>query len=275
VPFSYFVLSKPDTSPSLSETKPFEVTTVNETDAQFTWVTHTEYIPGEPFEVMVRLANYQGYIIPANCTISLLNPDMTYFVSNAPMTYGTPFQDHYYTGITGQQIGAYEILANCTTSKRSYLETNSFHVSNLSTALMSNLNISLFNLTAYLAGEHNATDQLIIQNFNSTNNTLIQQFQNTTSTLQTIINLLLFPCQGNNTLTTTGLNSSRVGEPFYIKASIVDKCGHPLSNYTCTAQTGAGFWGMVTMPYVGSNNDYEFSIISTHGGTVNWQVTCT
>jgi hypothetical protein len=91
-----------------------------------------------------------------------------------------------------------------------------------------------------------------------------------------IINLLSSHCPGNITMNATGTNTTRIGEPFYIRSAITDACGDRLSNYTCTADTGVGFWGIVSMPYQTSTKDYLYSLLQSNKvGVVNWQVVCT
>jgi len=255
--------------------RPLAVTTEYFKDAALTFVSSTEYMPYEPIEVITRLTDMKGSVIPANCSLSIAYPDLTLWINGTLMTTPSPFLNHYWQGTAQSQIGVYEILVNCTSGGKNYADSKTFHVSNSTPFLAGLINLSEYDLTAYMAAQFNSTNSLITANFNSTNSTNQGYFQNISSTLTIILNSILYPCAGQTNLTTGGLNYSRIGEPFFITAEIVDACGHPLSNFSCTADTGGSFWGVVSMPFSTATHKYEYSLISDKSGTVNWQVSCT
>lgn len=97
-------------------------------------VSGTEYISGEQGQVIVRLEDSRGVpITDANCIMSLLFPDKSFFLIDVPMIPTTIPGNYYHAFITPQTPGIYEEHIRCTVVRNNTPRTlnisYSFHVS--------------------------------------------------------------------------------------------------------------------------------------------------
>jgi hypothetical protein len=97
-------------------------------------VSGTEYISGENGQVIVRLENENGNAIEdANCFLTILYPDKTYFLIDIPMKETTILGNYYHSFITPSKEGIYEEYISCELNKGDSMYnlqiSNSFHVS--------------------------------------------------------------------------------------------------------------------------------------------------
>jgi hypothetical protein len=126
-------------------------------------LSHSEYWSSEQGQIITRLVNYQGTsIVDANCTMSILYPNKTFFKYQEQSILST--DSYYYAFTTPDVEGVYEYRADCiyNNNTKSKSVMNSFHLSpalnfiaisyqNLSNKLidMSNLEEARFNNTTY------------------------------------------------------------------------------------------------------------------------------
>lgn len=97
-------------------------------------VSGTEYISGEEGQVIVRLEDSRGIpITDANCSLSLLFPDKSYFLIDIDMVETSIPGNYYHSFTTPQTPGIYEEFITCTVLRGDSLRTlnvsYSFHVS--------------------------------------------------------------------------------------------------------------------------------------------------
>jgi len=78
-------------------------------------VSGTEYISGEQGQVIIRLENSRHQsITDANCILSLLYPDKSFFLVDVPMQHTSIPGNYYHPFITPQTPGIYEEFISCT-----------------------------------------------------------------------------------------------------------------------------------------------------------------
>jgi hypothetical protein len=97
-------------------------------------VSGTEYISGEEGQVIVRLEDSRSSpITDANCVLSLLYPDKSFFLIDVPMTATSIPGNYYHSFTTPQAPGIYEEHIVCTVVRQDKVSTlnvsYSFHVS--------------------------------------------------------------------------------------------------------------------------------------------------
>lgn len=97
-------------------------------------VSGTEYISGEEGQVIVRLEDSRSVAITdANCIMSLLFPDKSFFLIDVPMIPTSVPGNYYHAFITPQTPGIYEEHIRCTVIRNNTPRTlnisYSFHVS--------------------------------------------------------------------------------------------------------------------------------------------------
>ena len=98
-------------------------------------VSGTEYISGEEGQVIVRLQDNKDVpIINADCNLSLLYPDKSFFLIDVPMAHTSILGNYYHPFITPQTEGVYEehIMCSIPTAngeKRILNVSSAFHVS--------------------------------------------------------------------------------------------------------------------------------------------------
>lgn len=106
----------------------------NSEDSDIKMVSGTEYISGEEGQIIIRLQDNKGKpITDANCIVSLLYPDKSFFFTDRKMQQ-TSVPGNYFTAfITPSREGIYEEHVRCNTSKEGELAqmriSSSFHVS--------------------------------------------------------------------------------------------------------------------------------------------------
>jgi len=162
-------------------------------------VSGTEYISNEQGQVIVRLQDSTGAAITdANCIVSLLYPDKSYFFIDRQMNPTTVPGNYYVSFITPEKEGVYEEYINCTVIRNGTPKilqiSSSFHVStglNLIVevsrsqreqydALVQKLN----DLDNNLTGRINAVDSRVYDVQNYIDNNVMPEF----STINTQIN---------------------------------------------------------------------------------------
>ena len=111
------------------------------TQSNLQMVSGTEYISREQGQVIIKLQNSDKVPIDgANCTVSILYPDKSYFVVDKEMTSTTVPGNYYYSFITSKVEGVYEEHISCKLDNSEILYiSSSFHVSK---ALNEVINIS-------------------------------------------------------------------------------------------------------------------------------------
>lgn len=124
------------------------------------WVSHTEYWRDDSASTIVRLADYKGQPITVDsCTVKILYPDKSVFVSAGEMTQSNVDGNWYRTdSLVGSPLGTYEQEVTCRKGSQVIISSQSFHLNpaleEIST--LSNkanlLNESLFNFDIELAG---------------------------------------------------------------------------------------------------------------------------
>jgi len=93
-------------------------------------VSGTEYISSEEGQVIVRMHDSKNRpILNAECIVSLLYPDKTFFIVDNPMVPTTVPGNYYISFITPAQPGIYEEYINCEVGGSTMLVSSSFHVS--------------------------------------------------------------------------------------------------------------------------------------------------
>ena len=97
-------------------------------------VSGTEYISGEEGQVIVRLDDSRNVPIDdANCILSLLYPDKSFFLIDIPMNPTTVPGNYYHSFTTPEREGIYEEHIRCTIIRGDNARTlnisYSFHVS--------------------------------------------------------------------------------------------------------------------------------------------------
>jgi hypothetical protein len=115
-------------------------------------VSHTEYRYGEAGQIIVRLVDFQGDAIAVtNCTVSILNPDKSFFIQDALMAdTGNITGDHYYDFTTpAGPEGIYEYQATCNYApNKQKSATNSFHLSSAFNITIAGIEETLADLAA-------------------------------------------------------------------------------------------------------------------------------
>ncbi len=93
-------------------------------------VSGTEYISGEEGQVIIRLQDSAGNPLSnANCKVSLLYPDKSFFLLEQQMN-PTSVPGNYYTAfITPSNEGVYEEHIKCNVGTKVLFVSSSFHVS--------------------------------------------------------------------------------------------------------------------------------------------------
>lgn len=97
-------------------------------------VSGTEYISGEEGQAIVRVTDPKGNPIPvANCTVTILYPDKSYFIIDTQMIASSIPGNYYKAFTTPSTIGIYEETFDCIAT-RNFQEfrlrvSSSFHVS--------------------------------------------------------------------------------------------------------------------------------------------------
>ena len=96
-------------------------------------VSGTEYISGEQGQVIVRLENAKNQgITDANCILSLLYPDKSYFLIDQQMIATSVPGNYYFSFLTPQREGIYEEQIICSSEDAKFVNryiSSSFHVS--------------------------------------------------------------------------------------------------------------------------------------------------
>jgi len=97
-------------------------------------VSGTEYISNEQGQIIVRLQDSKGIsITDANCIVSLLYPDKSFFFVDREMSPTTVAGNYYVSFVTPETEGIYEESVRCTVIRngtpRTLQISSSFHVS--------------------------------------------------------------------------------------------------------------------------------------------------
>jgi hypothetical protein len=114
-------------------------------------VSHSEYWSGETGQILTRLLDYQGNpITDANCTVDILNPDRSYFVTDGQAIFDV--SSYYYTFITPSVEGVYQYKMSClyNNGNKERSAMNSFHLSpalNFNRIAYDNLSNQITNLS--------------------------------------------------------------------------------------------------------------------------------
>jgi hypothetical protein len=96
-------------------------------DVFMTFVSGTEYRPGQEGQVIVEIRDKAGLSVQSNCTASVWYPDKTVFIDVENMSIvasGNSFINFTVPGIEG----VYEYQANCTAKGKTAVLSKSFHV---------------------------------------------------------------------------------------------------------------------------------------------------
>jgi len=82
-------------------------------------VSGTEYISGEQGQVIIRLQDSRSQsITDANCALSLLFPDKSFFLADVPMVQTSIPGNYYHPFVTPQTPGIYEEFIKCTVIRK-------------------------------------------------------------------------------------------------------------------------------------------------------------
>ncbi len=95
-----------------------------------TWVSHTEYWRDDSASTIVRLADYKGepYAVDT-CNVTILKPDKSTFVDNAPMALSNIAGNWYRTdSLVGAPLGTYEQEVTCRKGPQIVITSQSFHL---------------------------------------------------------------------------------------------------------------------------------------------------
>jgi len=95
-----------------------------------TWVSHTEYWKNDVASTIVRLADYRGepYSVDS-CNVTILNPDKSIFVDNAPLVLSNIAGNWYRTdSLVGAPLGTYEQEVTCVKGNQTIKTSQSFHL---------------------------------------------------------------------------------------------------------------------------------------------------
>jgi hypothetical protein len=100
------------------------------TNPNISMVSGTEYISGEEGQIIVRLHDSKNRPISnADCVVSLLYPDKTFFIIDQEMVPTSVSGNYYISFITPQNPGVYEEHIVCDVSGKTLFVSSSFHVS--------------------------------------------------------------------------------------------------------------------------------------------------
>ena len=95
-----------------------------------TWVSHTEYWRDDSASTIVRLADYKGepYAVDT-CNVTILKPDKSTFVDDAPMALSNIAGNWYRTdSLVGAPLGTYEQEVTCRKGGQTVKTSQSFHL---------------------------------------------------------------------------------------------------------------------------------------------------
>ena len=101
------------------------------TSPQVAWVSHTEYWQDDYASTIVRLTDYKGTAFNVDsCQVTILKPDKSILVSNAPMTQSGITGNWYRTdSLVGQPEGTFEQEVTCVYNGDQQIKTSqSFHL---------------------------------------------------------------------------------------------------------------------------------------------------
>jgi hypothetical protein len=156
------------------------------TDSFISMVSGTEYISGEQGQIIVRLHDSNNNpLVNANCLVSLLYPDKTFFIVDQEMISTAVPGNYYISFTTPSAPGIYEEHIVCDVSGKTMFVSSSFHIStglNLVSEVLNNQQIqfqrvindilvtqdlmqnNVENLTWRLEGVENTLNQSIEEN---------------------------------------------------------------------------------------------------------------
>ena len=98
--------------------------------ALLSMVSGTEYISGEQGQIIIRLEDSKGNPLSnANCLVSVLYPDKSFFIVDEQMQSTTVSGNYYISFITPENEGVYEEYVVCDITGRDIYISSSFHVS--------------------------------------------------------------------------------------------------------------------------------------------------
>jgi len=149
-------------------------------DIKFTWVSHTEYWRDDNASTIVRLSDYRGNPYPIDeCRVTILHPDKSIFVDNAPMAESNIPGNWYRTdSLVGQPLGTYEQEVTCTSGNRTIKTSQSFHLNaaleqiSVLTDKSDNLDLKLSDVNVAVTGKVAATGDVITTNLTDMNTSL-------------------------------------------------------------------------------------------------------
>lgn len=112
----------------------FSSDTIRESEPLLKMVSGTEYISGEQGQVIVRLQDSRdNAITDANCVLSLLYPDKSFFLVDVPMVPTSVPGNYYHPFITPEREGIYEEHIVCRVERNDVVRelhiSYAFHVS--------------------------------------------------------------------------------------------------------------------------------------------------
>jgi hypothetical protein len=103
--------------------------TIND-DIIIKMVSNTEYWNGENGQIIVALRDINFNPKVANCTVSILYPNSSYYKQAQNATSTNITGTYHYNFIVPEVEGVYEYMAFCKIGIKNYTSGNSFHVSN-------------------------------------------------------------------------------------------------------------------------------------------------
>lgn len=92
-------------------------------------VSGTEYISNEEGQVIIRLQDDQKPIRNADCIVSVLYPNKTFFFEDKQMKETSIPGNYYYNFTTPSQTGVYEEIISCNIDNSKVYISSTFHVS--------------------------------------------------------------------------------------------------------------------------------------------------
>lgn len=99
-------------------------------NSNLSMVSGTEYISGEEGQIIIRLQDSAGNsLLNANCKVSLLYPDKTFFILEEEMIPTSVPGNYYISFTTPNQEGVYEEHIKCEVNNKILFVSSSFHVS--------------------------------------------------------------------------------------------------------------------------------------------------
>jgi hypothetical protein len=104
----------------------------NPDDAYVDIVSKTEYYAGEEGQAIVRVSDWQGNPLTANCNVTILFPNKTYWLIDSPLSASSISGNYYDTFTIPDVLGVYEYHFTCFVNWKGGMtieKSSTFHVS--------------------------------------------------------------------------------------------------------------------------------------------------